>query len=726
MRILATGLFAMMLATTGVAQKKVEVKDLQDHPFNVEFPSGSRLRMHLQSGDFRVLGRDDNRILIHFEGKNAEKARNLTVQLKRSDHEGDLRIFGGPKNELQVTVEIPKATDITVRMRGGDLNVNRILGDQDVKLIGGNLTIGVGKPQDYAEIDASVRFGDVHGDAFGDPKGWLGGALKMEGAGKYKLRAHVFAGDLTLVSALAGQEATGEWAGEVSLAKDWQLLQLHVDSAQDAIKGTLDVPLQGATGIELKNLYWKASEVAFEASTPFGEMEFRGELKGEELLGSVKNSKSGEQAGSFRLVHLAKINASAYVGGYDAGSSRLITLSAWPEQSIDLTRLLLQYTDTQTGEFGSLFPVSATKFVSGGPLARIFPIELEVTFERNQQGEITGLVWHEGDATEIHATKTAPYREEQVKFRNKDVTLAGTLVVPLGQGPHPAVVFTHGSGPQMRQRGVLEQLLVRRGVAVLTYDKRGMGESTGDWKSASFTDLAGDAVAGADLLKTRSDIDPARIGFWGLSQGGWIAPLAASRFGHAAFVVAVSGGGLSPERQEILDTESALRDANFSAADIDEALAFQNAKNAFMRTGSGWDEYQALLQADKDKKWYGFETTDAWGPESKDDPYWAVTRSFYFYDPAPAIQNLRCPVLFIFGDLDTPKAVQENEAYLRSWFESSRNREGTIKVFPNAGHNLFIGESDYMATLTKQRLRYDPGYLDLVRSWVAHHAGIEK
>jgi uncharacterized protein len=678
--------------------------------------------MQLQSGDFRVIGRDDNRILVHLEGNNAQNAGNLTVQLKRSGRDGELRIFGGPKNELQVTVEIPKATEITVRMRGGDLNVNRILGDQDVKLTGGNLTIEVGKPEDYALIDASVRFGDVHGDAFGDPKGWLGGALKMEGTGKYKLRAHVFAGDLTLLSALAEQEANGEWAGEVSLAKDWQLLQLHVDSAQDAIKGTLDVPLQGATGIELKNFRWKTPEVAFEASTPLGEMEFSGELKGGELLGAVKNSKSGEQAGSFRLMHLAKINLSAYAGGYDAEAGALITISAWPEQSIDLTRLLLQYTDAQSGEFGSLFPVSATKFVSGGPLARIFPIELEVTFEKNQHGEITGLVWHEGDATEVHATKTAPYREEQVKFRNKDVTLAGTLVVPLDRGPHPAMVFTHGSGPQLRQRGVLEQLLVRRGVAVLTYDKRGMGESTGNWESASFTDLADDAVAGADFLKTRPDIDPEGIGFWGLSQGGWIAPLAASRFGHAAFVVAVSGGGLSPERQELLDTESALRDADFSAADVDEALAFQTAKNAFMRTGSKWDQYQSLRQQDKEKKWYGFESTDAWGPESKDDPYWAATRLFYFYDPAPAIQNLRCPVLFIFGGLDTPKAVQENEANLRSWFRSSGNRVGTIKVFPNAGHNLFIGESNYMATLTKQRLRYDPGYLDLVQSWVAHHA----
>lgn len=206
MRILVIALVAGVLAPTGVAQTTLEVKDLQNHPFNVEFPSGSRLRMHLQSGNFRVIGRDDNRILIHFEGKNAQNARNLTAQLKRFDRDGELRIFGGPKEELQVTVEIPRATNVTVRMTGGDLNVSRILGDEDVKLIGGDLTIAVGKPDEYALVDASVRFGDVRGDAFGDPKGWLGGALKKEGTGRYKLRAHVFAGDLTLVSTFAEQQ----------------------------------------------------------------------------------------------------------------------------------------------------------------------------------------------------------------------------------------------------------------------------------------------------------------------------------------------------------------------------------------------------------------------------------------------------------------------------------------------------------------------------------------
>jgi hypothetical protein len=200
MRVFLTALLVLALIPVAVAQSKVEVKDLSNHPFNVEFPSNGSLRMHLQSGDFQVKGSDGNRIAVRMQGKNAGLAKNLTVRLKQSDHDADLRVFGGPRNELQMTIEIPKSTNLYVRMRGGDLKVLGVVGDKDVKLIGGDLTIETGDPQSYALVDASVRFGDVYADAFGDAKGWMGGTLRKEGSGKYKLRAHVFAGDLTLMA----------------------------------------------------------------------------------------------------------------------------------------------------------------------------------------------------------------------------------------------------------------------------------------------------------------------------------------------------------------------------------------------------------------------------------------------------------------------------------------------------------------------------------------------
>jgi hypothetical protein len=198
LRIGIIGLLALLLVSASEAQSKLEVKDLQNHAFNVEFPSGSHLHMHLQSGDFRIVGRDDNRILVHFAGKNSENAKNLTVRLERSSDGGDLRVFGGPKNNLEVTVEIPKSNDLYVRMRGGDLDVKSVLGNKDIKLVGGDLTIDAASPDDYAQVNASVRFGDVYAPAFGEPKGWLGGSIRKQGTGKYTLNAHVFAGDLRL------------------------------------------------------------------------------------------------------------------------------------------------------------------------------------------------------------------------------------------------------------------------------------------------------------------------------------------------------------------------------------------------------------------------------------------------------------------------------------------------------------------------------------------------
>jgi hypothetical protein len=85
-------------------------------------------------------------------------------------------------------------------MRGGDLSVQDVVGDKDLELTGGDLTIQVGSPEDYSHVDLSVKFGDISGTQFGDPKGWIGNSLQKDGNGKYKLHAHVMAGDLVLKS----------------------------------------------------------------------------------------------------------------------------------------------------------------------------------------------------------------------------------------------------------------------------------------------------------------------------------------------------------------------------------------------------------------------------------------------------------------------------------------------------------------------------------------------
>ena len=196
--VLALSPLLALLVPSGFPEPELKVKDLQNHPFAVNFPSGSNLRVHLRSGEFRIVGRDDNKIAVHFGGRNADNARDLTVRFRRSDDDADLRIFGGPKNNLEVTIEVPSSSKLFVRMPAGDLTVEGVSGDKDVELHGGQLTIAVGNAADYSHVDASVVTGGLEAAPFGESHGGLFRSFEKAGSGKYKLHAHVGAGDLTL------------------------------------------------------------------------------------------------------------------------------------------------------------------------------------------------------------------------------------------------------------------------------------------------------------------------------------------------------------------------------------------------------------------------------------------------------------------------------------------------------------------------------------------------
>jgi hypothetical protein len=188
----------VLCPTMTLAQSKIELSDLQHHPFSVAFPSGGKLRIQLRSGDFRIVGSDENKITVQLSGKKADDARDLTVRFGPSSTESELRVSGGPKNELQVTINIPKSAGLFVRMPAGELRVEGISGDKDVELHAGDLTISGNNAADYSRVDASVTSGDLEAPLFGESHGGLFRSFHKTGTGKYQLHAHVGAGDLTL------------------------------------------------------------------------------------------------------------------------------------------------------------------------------------------------------------------------------------------------------------------------------------------------------------------------------------------------------------------------------------------------------------------------------------------------------------------------------------------------------------------------------------------------
>jgi hypothetical protein len=190
----------LLFAPAMFGQTAAETTTLQNLTYETALTSGTNLRLHLHEGDIRVVGSKAEKISIHVEGKNVEQARNIKIELKREGGAVDLKLSHVPKKELQVTIEIPTSTNLYARMRGGDLAVEGVAGDKDLELTAGDLSIQVSNPEEYSHVDLSVSFGDLSGGQFGNAKSGIGNSVKKDGSGKYKLHAHVMAGDLTLKS----------------------------------------------------------------------------------------------------------------------------------------------------------------------------------------------------------------------------------------------------------------------------------------------------------------------------------------------------------------------------------------------------------------------------------------------------------------------------------------------------------------------------------------------
>ena len=182
----------------GQTRTTLELHDLQSHPFAAACPSGTRLRLHLRSGDFRIVGRGDDKISVRLDGRNAGNAQDLAIRFRLSGSDADIKIWGGPKDQLQVIVEVPVSSMLHVRMPAGELSIEGISGDKDVEVHAGDLTIAVGDAADYGHVDASVLTGDLEALPFHESHGGLFRSFEKHGSGKYALHAHVGAGDLTL------------------------------------------------------------------------------------------------------------------------------------------------------------------------------------------------------------------------------------------------------------------------------------------------------------------------------------------------------------------------------------------------------------------------------------------------------------------------------------------------------------------------------------------------
>ncbi|HEY7113758.1 MAG TPA: hypothetical protein VIA45_12575 [Thermoanaerobaculia bacterium] len=187
-----------LLSAAAAAGPRVEVTDIVDTGFSADLAAGGRLSLHVRSGEVRIVGSDEDKITVSLSGKSAPEARKLKVRLDRRQGEAELRVSGGPHNGLTITIGVPKKTDLYARIPFGDVSVENVVGNKDIELHAGDLTVRVGNAADYGRVDASVFSGEVDGDPFGEEHGGLFRSFHKEGSGPYRLHAHVGAGQLTL------------------------------------------------------------------------------------------------------------------------------------------------------------------------------------------------------------------------------------------------------------------------------------------------------------------------------------------------------------------------------------------------------------------------------------------------------------------------------------------------------------------------------------------------
>lgn len=428
------------------------------------------------------------------------------------------------------------------------------------------------------------------------------------------------------------------------------------------------------------------------------------------LLFCVGAAPAQAQASSVGPASLAALDA--YIGVYrfpdggQVGVDRFIN---------DAGVAVLLFADYRTNVIRALHPDSPGSFTMGPGFAESTPVEMTLRFGDSAGSRAGSVTLLSPDGTRRVAVR-AESNDEDISFTQGDATIAGTLILPEGPGPHPAIVLLHGSGPLTRYSfGPYPRFFNSLGFAVLHYDKRGTGASTGLridastgapdtlWPNRYPDDLLADALAAMRFLKSRTDIDPGRIGFWGSSEGGMLATQVGAHVKDVAFAIN-SSGFMGPLWRTILYQVGArLRAGGAPDSDAAQATEFNRFWMDVARSGKGYDDYvqrrDALLRDGK-AAWLEYYSGTY---RSLEQMRWSWDHILAF-DSLTALADVDCPVLGVFGEHDVSTDAHEAARALRDALIAGGNPDVTTRIFADASHSLMNGSRTAIATGVFQSL----------------------
>lgn len=337
------------------------------------------------------------------------------------------------------------------------------------------------------------------------------------------------------------------------------------------------------------------------------------------------------------------------------------------------------------------------------------------------------------------------FKEEEVTFKNGDITFAGTLSIPPKKGRHPAVVMITGSGPQNRDEivagfkifKVMADFLTTNGIAVLRYDDRGVGKSTGKPVNESTSeDFATDVMAAMDFLKRRDDINAEQIGLIGHSEGGLVAPMVAAKRDDVAFIVCVAGTGVNGMEIILEQTRLIMLANGEDSAKVEKDVADGRVVMGMIVNGAGDDEVKGVIRRMKVEEYEKMDSAgksviedkDKWVEEDVKNIFAAFSSTwmkfFLKFEPVTVLEKTRCPALMLFGGLDLQVPVKQNEGPMREALTRAGNKDFEVKTFEKANH-LFQeagnGSPNEYMTLKKE---FVGGFLDYVLGWIGKRVSV--
>ena len=332
--------------------------------------------------------------------------------------------------------------------------------------------------------------------------------------------------------------------------------------------------------------------------------------------------------------------------------------------------------------------------------------------------------------------KPYPYYSEDVVFENTkaNISLAGTLTLPKKDGIFPVVILITGSGPQNRDEELLghkpfliiSDYLTKNEIAVLRYDDRGVGQSTGDFNTATSADFATDVESAIAYLKTRKEIKKNKIGLIGHSEGGLIAPIVASKSKDVNFIVLLAGTGIQGDKLLLLQQELIAKANGVSEAEIEKTT--QNDSKVFEMVVKSNDNQKLktdltklineLLENEPNTEIPNGMTKEEFISEQVNQfsSPWMVY--FMKFNPAITLEKVKCSVLAVNGEKDLQVPPKENLIAIKNALTKGGNKNVTTKEFPNLNH-LFqeceTGSPNEYATIEQT---FSPVVLEEITKWI--------